>query len=367
MMNSKLKKGLMLLTVAVTLTACSKGDDPEMGQLKTENKQEIEANKQEEIKKTLDDDKFTISKDKIKGDKDLEEKLNKPIVEKYNKISDLVVLPKDIKSIYKELSTKNVEITDEQAKLQAKLEKNPINVLGDNDSVDWGDTAYITAELKDKNGGSIIPKYDKEAFGIKLGGKYIPEEFEKEVIGMKKGQTKKMQASFPEDFYDMDLAGRSVEAYIKVFGIERPDEPTEEEIRLAKVNLRDMLSYSNQKNASIQLVDKVKEATEIKKYPLDIIKELRKEYKEDVLVNEKKVMNNMKKNEMDLTDIKDAEDLYVLNNIETRLLALALSEKTGINKQSQEIEEYMSKNDISNAEEITDEQFCEAILETMVK
>jgi trigger factor len=72
-----------------------------------------------------------------------------------------------------------------------------------------GDHAVIDYEGC-KDGQPFEPTQKTENYTLKIGGKMISEDFDKELIGMKPGEQKEFTVTFPEDHHNKDLAGLDI-------------------------------------------------------------------------------------------------------------------------------------------------------------
>ena len=58
--------------------------------------------------------------------------------------------------------------------------------------------------------GSPVTFNESESYGVYLGSRLALEEFEKGIVGMKIGDIKEIYVTFPQDYYQKDLAGKKV-------------------------------------------------------------------------------------------------------------------------------------------------------------
>lgn len=117
-------------------------------------------------------------------------------------------------------------VTDElvDARIDQTLESN-MEDIGDGPVAD-GDVATIDYEGK-KDGEAFEGGTSKD-YPLEIGsGTFIPG-FEEGVVGMKKGETKDINVTFPEEYHSEDLAGQEAVFTVTVKSIERKPELTEE-------------------------------------------------------------------------------------------------------------------------------------------
>ncbi|WIJ23553.1 trigger factor [Devosia sp. RR2S18] len=118
-----------------------------------------------------------------------------------------------------------VEITDEE--LDAEVNR----VFAQNRGyTDKGDDAVV--ENGDRLGLSFVGKIDGEEFEggksdhahLTVGsGEFIPG-FEEQLIGVKKGGTKQVEVTFPEDYQNAELAGKAATFDVTVLHVDGPNE-----------------------------------------------------------------------------------------------------------------------------------------------
>ena len=110
-----------------------------------------------------------------------------------------------------EVEIPDVSIGDEDIakELETVRERNSI-VLDKNDgeSAVSGDVLTISYNELDDS-GVLVPGSEREDFTFTLGSAHNIYKFDEEVTGMKKGETKEFTKTYPEDFDDKELAGKT--------------------------------------------------------------------------------------------------------------------------------------------------------------
>lgn len=127
---------------------------------------------------------------------------------------------------YKGLSAEKpaVEVTDAdiEKKLEQMQERNSRLVSVEREAK-LGDTAVI--DFEGKKDGVPFDGGKSESYPLELGsGSFIPG-FEEQIVGMKAGEEKDIDVTFPEDYQAEDLAGQAVVFSIKVHEIKEKDVP----------------------------------------------------------------------------------------------------------------------------------------------
>lgn len=118
---------------------------------------------------------------------------------------------------YKNLGIKKeeVKVTDEEVKEALEdMRKKYIENIDKEGTVENGDIAIIDFEgFKD---GVAFPGGKGENYSLKIGSNTFIPGFEDALIGMKKGEEKDIDLTFPEDYHEDDLKGAKVVFKVKV-------------------------------------------------------------------------------------------------------------------------------------------------------
>lgn len=127
---------------------------------------------------------------------------------------------------YKGLSAEKpaVEVTDEDVdkKLQQMRERNSRLVSVEREAQN-GDTAVI--DFEGKKDGVPFEGGKGESYPLELGsGSFIPG-FEEQVVGMKAGEEKDIDVTFPADYHAEDLAGQAVVFTVKLHEVKEKEMP----------------------------------------------------------------------------------------------------------------------------------------------
>jgi trigger factor len=209
------------------------------------------------------------------------------------------------------LKKEKVEVSEEEINRvieQIELQLSKLNTVEEG-SIEKGDVVYLERERED---GSQLPP-----LWFTLNGQMLPE-LEEKLIGMKPGEEKVIEISFPEDFYEKELAGQSLPLKWKVKKIWRYEKP-DQEIFLQKVNASSIEEFR----------EKVRES----------IKEEREKLEEDKLFSQilDKILENTE------LDPPLSYVHYLAENILREFL-------TELNKKGVQLEDYLSQRGISKDE-----------------
>jgi trigger factor len=122
----------------------------------------------------------------------------------------------DWKGLEIEIPQVSVGAEDEEKELLQIRERNAIVVeKPEGAPAEKGDVA--TVEYRELAAdGSTVPGSERQDFTFEIGTGYNLYKFDDEVIGLKKGDSKKIAKTFPADYEYKELAGRSVTVEVKV-------------------------------------------------------------------------------------------------------------------------------------------------------
>lgn len=122
-------------------------------------------------------------------------------------------------------STEKVEVTDEEVetKVTTFLEQNKTSKEIKNRAVKDGDTVNI--DYKGTKDGVAFEGGTAEGYDLVIGSKSFIDGFEDGLIGVKIGETKKLNLTFPEEYSNEELAGQKVVFEVKVNSIHVENTP----------------------------------------------------------------------------------------------------------------------------------------------
>ena len=267
-MKKKTVAAILVMCMVLSASACGK-----------------EAAKDTKNEKTTE---TTDKKSEEKAEKD--DKSNKEASLKLvtvDDISDYVTIGE-----YKGLTLNRIsqEVTDDdvQAEIDYDLEDKGEEIK--DGTVESGDTVTInftgTIDGKEFDGGSA------EDYQLTVGEGSMIDGFEDGIIGMKDGETKELDLTFPEDYYDDSVAGKAVVFKVTLQKFTRKAELTDEWVAANtdyktvdeyKNSVREQLEKDADTSADIDLYDsawtEVLSASEIKKYPEADVNTAIEEYK----------------------------------------------------------------------------------------
>lgn len=156
-----------------------------------------------------------------------------------------------------------------------------------------GDIANIS--YVGKKDGEPFEGGTSDDYDLTIGSGQFIEGFEEGLIGAKKGETRDLNLTFPEDYYSEDLAGQEVVFTVSVNAIKQIPELTEEwvvantesgSIEAYRQSVREELEESNALTADSSVENEawnqVVSDSEIKEYPDEDLKAAAAEYKDSM-------------------------------------------------------------------------------------
>ena len=140
--------------------------------------------------------------------------------------ADLITKPvveiSDYKGLEVKKTTKNVDDAAVDAEIEKVRNRNARSISVEDRAAQNGDTAVI--DFEGFLDGVAFEGGKGEKFPLELGsGSFIPG-FEEQVIGMKAGEEKDLDITFPENYHE-DLAGKAVVFKVKVHEVKEKEVP----------------------------------------------------------------------------------------------------------------------------------------------
>jgi trigger factor len=110
-----------------------------------------------------------------------------------------------------EVEVPNVSVTDEDLKreLEAIRERNAFVLDRDEGAAAEKDNVVTVNYCETGEDGAVIPGSERQDFVFTLGSGYNIYKFDDEITGMKKDETRDIEKTYPADFSDAELAGKT--------------------------------------------------------------------------------------------------------------------------------------------------------------
>ena len=331
-MKKKAVVAMLIMCMAVSATACGKSSDTEKTTTETTDTKDSE-----------DSEKDSTDTDTKETDSSGENRLvSVKDVSKYVTIGEYKGL---------ELTRTSQPVTDDdvQAEINYNLEDNGSEVK--DGTVENGDTVTInftgTIDGKEFDGGSA------EDYELVVGDGEMIDGFEDGIVGMKSGETKELDLTFPDDYYEESVAGKAVVFKVTLQKFTRPAELTDEwvaenteyktvdEYRAAvKTQLEDTAVQTADYELYSDAWNEVQAASEIKDYPKEDVDAAKKSYQE---LNEKYV----KDAGMEMADFLESQGMseedyesecqqYAESKVEQNLIVQGIMDAEGLSINDEE-------------------------------
>ena len=331
-MKKKAVVAMLIMCMAVSAAACGKSSDTEKTTTETTDTKDSEDSKEDST------DTDTKETDSSEGNRLVSVK----DVSKYVTIGEYKGL---------ELNRTSQSVTDDdvQAEINYDLEDNGTEVK--DGTVENGDTVTInftgTIDGKEFDGGSA------EDYELVVGDGEMIDGFEDGIVGMKSGETKELDLTFPDDYYEESVAGKAVVFKVTLQKFTRPAELTDEwvaenteyktvdEYRAAvKTQLEDTAVQTADYELYSDAWNEVQAASEIKDYPKEDVDAAKKSYQE---LNEKYV----KDAGMEMADFLESQGMseedyesecqqYAESKVEQNLIVQGIMDAEGLSIDDEE-------------------------------
>jgi trigger factor len=139
------------------------------------------------------------------------------------------VLPRvsvgEYKGIEIEVPGAELAAEDINRELEQIRERNSIVLDRDDEAAAEKDNVVTVNYCERDEGGNAVPDTERQDFVFTLGSGYNIYKFDDEVTGMKKGETKDFEKTFPEDFPDPDLAGKTKKLRVTLTALKKKELP----------------------------------------------------------------------------------------------------------------------------------------------
>ena len=275
-----------------------------------------------------------------------------PVISGEYQLSDCVALP-DLMSVEGKY-IKNELPTHEDARIYAMLQKDAHSMDEDDEYLlaQYGDKVSIDLIIEegedDLASGSIL------GMDVAVGAGEVDENIEKTINGMALGEEREATVE--------DENGKTTYKVI-LHSIARPEEPTEEDISDALTELTEEAEQLNKYNRYAALKREIVEKSVVKVYPEKVVRRARAIYEDKYLRGGITLNDYLDQAGMTKDEFKGYEDEYAMNMAKEMLVLEALSEKTGITKDSEEYK--LIEEEAGDNPEDPDALLYQAVLDRM--
>ena len=263
-MKKKLCMLVLALCMTASVTACGSKEDTKSSteakneDTKEESQKEDSQENEEESSEEVTEDTRIVS---VAADE----------MDQYIKVGEYKGL--DVQEDVQEVTDSDIDI-----QIQTNLSQNLVEVADENAEVKNGDVVNI--DYEGKKDGVAFDGGTAEGFDLTIGSGSFIDGFEDGLIGAKKGETRDLNLTFPENYQAEELAGQDVVFTVKVNAIKTTPELTEEwvkenteydSVEKYKEGVRKDLEETNrqmaQNTALSNLWTTIMDSCEVVKYP----------------------------------------------------------------------------------------------------
>lgn len=275
---------------------------------------------------------------------------------------------------YKGLTLDNTvqEVTDDEVDYQINtaLQDKAEEVTDKNGTVQEGD--LVTINFVGTKDGVAFEGGTANNYDLTIGAGGFIEGFEDGIIGMKKGETKDLELTFPEDYLQEDLAGQDVVFKITLQNFRRAQElsdawvaknteyTTVDEYRAGmKKQLEEDARASAESNLKYTAWNTVLNNSEVKEYPEEDVDNAVAEYKKQIQIY-------AQQGDMELEDFVEAQGMsmdvfeqqcqqYAESKVKQNLIVQGIMDAEGITLEDEEslkLQDELIKN--NNAKDVAD-------------
>ena len=223
--------------------------------------------------------------------------------------------------------------------------------LKEGDIANFDFTGYLDGEAFE--GGSA------ENYDLKIGSKQFIPGFEEQMVGMKKGEEKRIKVTFPEDYQSDKLAGKETEFDIKLNDIKEMKNPeVNDELAVKALNKKDATVEDLKEYAKNTLkTKKIRELYEnelkpkilenlVEKYNFDLPKNI-VEQEIDNLANQKAQtlsedeIKEIQESKEKLDELRESVREDAENSVKATFIVDALAKAEGVEVSSEEISQVL--------------------------
>ena len=285
-MKKKSVVAMLVMCMAFTAAACgSEKETKATAQETTDKKEETKADKKEAKEDTAEDTSKEDTSEKDSSDSEKKEAEPAKLVS-VDDLSDYVTVG-EYKGLKLDRITQSVTDDDVQAEIDYDLQAKGDEVK---DGAAEGDVATInftgTIDGEEFEDGSA------DDYELTIGEGSMIDGFEDGIVGMKPGETKELDLTFPDDYYEEDLAGKAVVFKVTLQKAVRKAELTEDWVTAntdyksvdeykasVKKNLEEQAAEAADSTLRDNAWSEVLSASEVKKYPEEDVNAAIDEYK----------------------------------------------------------------------------------------
>ena len=177
---------------------------------------------------------------------------------------------------YKGLKGKKMvlEATDEEidAEINSLREQNVLVTPKENGAIEEHDIAVF--DFKGMKDGVAFDGGTAENYELEIGSKQFIPGFEEQMIGMKTGEEKTINVTFPAEYQATDLAGKEVQFALKLHEIKRKELPEVNDDFVKDLNKENVTNVAELRKSIKENIEKTKSQNEKNRLADELIAQL---------------------------------------------------------------------------------------------
>ena len=200
-------------------------------------------------------------------------------IERGKEITFSIVVP-----VYPEFTVENykglkgkkmvLEATDEEidAEINSLREQNVLVTPKENGAIEEHDIAVF--DFKGMKDGVAFDGGTAENYELEIGSKQFIPGFEEQMIGMKTGEEKTINVTFPAEYQATDLAGKEVQFALKLHEIKRKELPEVNDDFVKDLNKENVTNVAELRKSIKENIEKTKSQNEKNRLADELIAQL---------------------------------------------------------------------------------------------
>lgn len=263
---------------------------------------------------------------------------------------------------YKGLSVdKTIEdVTDDQVEYQLSIILNSSTVEVEDPEAQAASGDVVNINYKGTQDGVAFDGGTADDYDLTLGSGSFIEGFEDGLIGAKKGETRELNLTFPEDYTDPDLSGQDVVFTVKVNAIKRVPEFSDEWVKNNseyenteeyKQGIREDLEASNlfsaDSNVKNEAWNQVLTNSNVKEYPDKELDTALEEYNDSIKSYAdqmgQSVEEFLKAQNITKKQLEEESKQYAQYKLKQNLVVQAIMDKEGFSLEDEGCQESVAK------------------------
>lgn len=146
-----------------------------------------------------------------------------------------------------------VEVKDEQVEEQVKnILNHHAKMVDAEEGATVANDDFITLDFKGEVDGVAFPGGEGKDYPLQIGSHSFIDTFEDQLVGLKVGEEKDVNVTFPEEYHAKDLAGKAAVFYCKINSIKHKEMP-----ELTDEFVKETTSYENIEDMKAKLRENI--------------------------------------------------------------------------------------------------------------